>query len=279
MRFLIVGDVVGKPGRKILQAKIDRIRQGFHIDAVIVNGENAAGGMGITPEVCDEILALGVDVITTGNHVWDKKEILGYINQQPRLLRPLNYPEGVPGRGSMLLEFKERKWAVINLSGRVFMSPLDCPFQKVNQEVEYLKQFTNTILVDFHAEASSEKIAMGWFLDGKVSCVFGTHTHVATADERILPQGTAYITDIGMTGSQDSVIGIEVFEIIQRFLTQMPFRYRVAKENLWLNGVIVDTDDVSGKALSIFRISIPFEEETRVQGGIENGRLKGIFEV
>ncbi|MGQ9473829.1 MAG: TIGR00282 family metallophosphoesterase [Candidatus Caldatribacteriaceae bacterium] len=262
MKFLIIGDVIGKPGRKILNVQLEKIRKSFEIDAVVVNGENAAGGLGITPEVCDEILSLGVDVITTGNHIWDKKEILEYIKEQPRLLRPLNYPEGVPGRGSLLLESKNQRWAVINLSGRVFMSPLDCPFRKISQEIEHLKQFTNIILVDFHAEASSEKIAMGWFLDGKVSCVFGTHTHVVTADERILPQGTAYITDIGMTGAQDSVIGIEVNEIIERFLTQMPFRYKVAKQNLKLNGVVVDIHDSTGKALDIFRISIPLEDET-----------------
>ncbi|MEN3185474.1 MAG: TIGR00282 family metallophosphoesterase [Atribacterota bacterium] len=261
MKFLLVGDVVGKPGRRVLRAQLSKVKQMFNVDAIVVNGENAAGGLGITPEVCNEILALGVDVVTTGNHVWDKKEILGYIGEQPRLLRPLNYPEGVPGRGSAIFESKGQKWAVINLSGRVFMSPLDCPFQRACKEVEHLKQFTTIILVDFHAEASSEKVAMGWFLDGKVSCVFGTHTHVVTADERVLPQGTAYITDIGMTGAQDSVIGIETGEIIGRFLTQMPFRYKVAKHNLRLNGVVVDVDDDTGKARDIFRISIPFEDE------------------
>ena len=262
MKFLIVGDVIGKPGRRVLSTQLEKIRQTFDIDAVVVNGENAAGGLGITREVCEEILALGVDVITTGNHVWDKKEILEYIGEQPRLLRPLNYPEGVPGRGSGIFESGNKKWAAINLSGRVFMSPLDCPFQTVRKEVEYLKQFTSIIIVDFHAEASSEKVAMGWFLDGKVSCIFGTHTHVATADERILPQGTAYITDVGMTGAQDSVIGIEINEIIERFLKQMPFRYKVARHNLKLNGVVVEIDEDTGRALDIFRISIPFEGET-----------------
>ena len=257
MRFLIVGDIVGRPGRRILREKLPSLREEFQIDAVIVNGENAAGGLGITPEVCEEILGCGVDVITTGNHIWDKKEVLDYIARQPRLLRPLNYPDSVPGRGSLILEREGKAWAVVNLSGRVFMSPLDCPFQRIEKELVHLRERTRSILVDFHAEASSEKIAMGWFLDGRVSCVFGTHTHVVTADERILPQGTAYITDIGMTGAHDSVIGIEVADIVGRFLTQMPVKYRVAKENVKLNGIVVEVDDETGRAQDIFRISVP----------------------
>ncbi len=257
MRFLIVGDIVGKPGRRILGEKLPSLREEFRTDAVIVNGENAAGGLGITPEVCEEILRCGVDVVTTGNHIWDKKEILDYVARQPRLLRPLNYPDGVPGRGSLVLEREGKTWAIVNLSGRVFMSPLDCPFHSIEKELTHLRERTKIILVDFHAEASSEKIAMGWFLDGRVSCIFGTHTHVVTADERILPQGTAYITDIGMTGAHDSVIGIEVADIVGRFLTQMPIRYRVAKENVKLNGIVVEVDDETGKARDIFRISVP----------------------
>lgn len=260
LRFLIVGDVVGKPGRRVLREKLPLLKEELQIDAVIVNGENAAGGLGITPEVCEEIFSYGVDVVTSGNHIWDKKEILGYIDREPRLLRPLNYPEGVPGRGSLVLEKEGRIWAVVNLSGRVFMPPLDCPFRRIEQELKLLREQTNIILVDFHAEASSEKIAMGWFLDGKVSCVFGTHTHVATADERILPQGTAYITDIGMTGAHDSVIGIEVADIVGRFLTQLPVKYRVAKENVKLNGIVVEVDDTTGKAQEIFRLSVPLAE-------------------
>jgi len=260
LKFLIVGDVVGKPGRRVLREKLSSLREELQIDAVIVNGENAAGGLGITPEVCEEILGYGVDVITTGNHIWDKKEIVAYIEHQPRLLRPLNYPDGVPGRGSLILEKGGKVWAVVNLSGRVFMPPLDCPFRRMEEELKHLHEETRLILVDFHAEASSEKIAMGWFLDGKVSCVFGTHTHVATADERILPQGTAYITDIGMTGAHDSVIGIEVADIVGRFLTQMPVKYRVAKENVKLNGIVVEVDDTTGKAQKIFRLSVPLAE-------------------
>jgi len=256
MRFLIVGDIIGKPGRNILHKKLPEMREALAIDAVIVNGENAAGGMGITPEVCEEILSYGVEVITSGNHIWDKKEISAYIDNQERLLRPLNYPPGVPGRGSIVLETRGVKWAVINLSGRVFMPALDCPFRTVKREVETLRQITNIILVDFHAEASSEKIAMGWFLDGWVSCVFGTHTHVATADERILPKGTGYITDIGMTGSRESVIGIEIEQVLSRFLTALPTKFKVAKNDVVLNGIVVEVDDSTGKTTEISRVSV-----------------------
>ncbi|HOQ67630.1 MAG TPA: TIGR00282 family metallophosphoesterase [Candidatus Atribacteria bacterium] len=256
MRFLMVGDVVGKPGRKILADKLKIIKEELDIEGVVVNGENAAGGLGIMPEVCEEILSYGVDVITTGNHIWDKKEIVDYIDYQPRLIRPLNYPPGVPGRGWAVVEKRGKKWIVANVNGRVFMPSLDCPFQRMEEELESFKKITNIILVDFHAEASSEKVAMGWFLDGRVSCIFGTHTHVATADERILPQGTAYITDIGMTGAHDSVIGVRKEDILNRFLTQMPVRYRVAKENVQLNGIVVEVDEITGRATGISRLSI-----------------------
>ncbi len=255
MRFLIVGDVVGKPGRKMLADKLGTIKEELDIQGVIVNGENAAGGLGIVPEVCEEILGYGVDVITSGNHIWDKKEIVDYIDYQPRLIRPLNYPPGVPGRGWTIVEGKN-KWIVVNMSGRVFMPALDCPFHRIEEELENLKKITNLIFLDFHAEASSEKIAMGWFLDGKISCIFGTHTHVATADERILPQGTAYITDIGMTGACDSVIGVEKEDILTKFLTQMPIKYRVAKDNVQLNGIVVEVDEATGRAVRISRLSI-----------------------
>ena len=255
MRFLIVGDVVGKPGRQILADKLKTIKEELDIEGVVVNGENAAGGLGIVPEVCEEILSYGVDVITSGNHIWDKKEIVDYIDYQPRLIRPLNYPPGVPGRGWTIVEGKN-KWIVVNMSGRVFMPALDCPFHRIEEELENLKKITNLIFLDFHAEASSEKIAMGWFLDGKISCIFGTHTHVATADERILPQGTAYITDIGMTGACDSVIGVEKEDILTKFLTQMPIKYRVAKDNVQLNGIVVEVDEATGRAVRISRLSI-----------------------
>ena len=256
MRFLIVGDVVGKPGRQILADKLKTIKEELDIEGVVVNGENAAGGLGIVPEVCEEILSYGVDVITSGNHIWDKKEIVDYIDYQPRLIRPLNYPPGVPGKGWVMVERKGKKWIAANMSGRVFMPSLDCPFHRIEEELENFKKVTNLILLDFHAEASSEKIAMGWFLDGKVSCVFGTHTHVATADERILPQGTAYITDIGMTGAHDSVIGVKTEDILSRFLTQMPIRYQVAKDNVKLNGIVVEVDEITGRATEISRLSI-----------------------
>jgi len=256
LRFLIVGDIVGKPGRQILADRLGIIKEELNIEGVIVNGENAAGGLGIVPEVCEEILSYGVDVITTGNHVWDKKEIVDYIDYQPRLIRPLNYPPGVPGRGWIAVEGKSKKWIVANMSGRVFMPSLDCPFRRIEEELESFRGITNVVLLDFHAEASSEKIAMGWFLDGKVSCVFGTHTHVATADERILPQGTAYITDIGMTGAHDSVLGVKTEDILSRFLTQMPIRYRVAKDNVKLNGIVVEVDEITGRATEISRLSI-----------------------
>ncbi|HSV31010.1 MAG TPA: TIGR00282 family metallophosphoesterase [Atribacteraceae bacterium] len=255
MRFLVIGDVVGKPGRKLVSHYLAELREELRIDATIVNGENAAGGLGITPEVSEELFACGVDVITTGNHVWDKKEIIEYLPTQRRLLRPLNYPPGVPGEGFVLISDPVAPWAVINASGRVFMGALDCPFQRIEQELTHLRRSTRIILVDFHAEATSEKMAMGWFLDGQVSCLFGTHTHVATADERIFPNGTAYITDIGMTGAHDSVIGVEVEIILNRFLTGMPVKNAVAKDNLRLNGIVVDIDPASGRANDIFRVS------------------------
>jgi len=239
----------------MLADKLETIKEELDIQGVIVNGENAAGGLGIVPEVCEEILGYGVDVITSGNHIWDKKEIVDYIDYQPRVIRPLNYPPGVPGRGWTIVEGKN-KWIVVNMSGRVFMPALDCPFHRIEEELENLKKITNLIFLDFHAEASSEKIAMGWFLDGKISCIFGTHTHVATADERILPQGTAYITDIGMTGACDSVIGVEKEDILTKFLTQMPIKYRVAKDNVQLNGIVVEVDEATGRAVRISRLSI-----------------------
>ena len=256
MRFLIIGDVIGKPGRKLVGEKVKTIKKSHNIDAVIVNGENSAGGLGITPETTEELLGFGIDVVTTGNHVWDKKEILPYIDSQFRLLRPLNYPPGVPGNGSVILKNNQRKWAVLNLSGRVFMSPLDCPFQTLDKELEIIKKETNIILVDFHAEATSEKIAYGWYCHGRCSCVVGTHSYGVTADEKILPGGTAYITDIGMTGAHQSVIGIETKQILSRFLTQIPVRYTVAKDNVILNGVIVEVDDQTGKSVFITRYSL-----------------------
>ncbi len=256
MRLLFIGDVMGKPGRTILQERLPRLRREHKPELVIVNGENAAGGMGITPGVAEELFDLGVDVITLGNHAWDKREIMTYIDGESRLLRPLNYPGHPPGSGvAIVSRGGERRAAVLNLAGRVFATAsYDDPFRRVEEELKALPQDVRIIFVDFHGEATSEKVAMGWFLDGRVSAVVGTHTHVQTSDERILPAGTAYITDAGMTGPADSVIGIEKNLVIEKFLTQLPVRFEVAKGRRQLNGVSLDIDDNTGHALSIVRI-------------------------
>lgn len=253
MRVLLIGDIIGKTGREVLSAWLPGIKQEYRIDFCIVNGENAAGGFGITPPLVEEISASGVDLITGGNHIWEKKEVYQIIEDE-RLLRPLNYPIGVPGRGAGLFTLKEGLLGVINLSGRVFIKELDCPFRTVLPEIERLRQKTPSIIIDIHAEATSEKVAMGWYLDGKVSAVLGTHTHVQTADERILPQGTAYITDVGMTGPMDSVIGIKKEIVLKRFLTQIPARFEVAKGPYQFCGVVVEINAQTGKACHIERI-------------------------
>lgn len=259
MKILFIGDIVGKPGRKALKEGLSRIAEKVKADFVIANVENAAGGFGITQEVGEEIFSLGVDVLTSGNHIWDKKEAVTYITRESRLLRPANYPEGVPGHGSLVVKSQDGdKVAVLNISGRVFMSPMDCPFRVAKGEVEKLKKETNIIIVDFHAEATSEKIAFGKFLDGEVSAVIGTHTHVQTADETILPQGTAYITDAGMTGPLDSVIGIKKEQIIEKFLTQIPVRFETAKGPTILAAVIIDINSKTGRAAGIQRIQLNF---------------------
>lgn len=235
--LVFIGDVVGKPGRDAAARYLKRVDADFKI----INGENLAGGLGITPNVADEMLVSGVDAITTGNHVWKKKEIIPYIMGESRLVRPLNYPEGTPGFGYTLLKRNGKQIYVVNLEGRTFMSPLGCPFRTVQ---EFLSSINGEIpvFVDFHAEATSEKIAMGWFLDGRVAAVVGTHTHVQTADERILPKGTGYITDVGMTGPADSVIGMDKDVILERFLTQLPQKYEVAKGDNEVQGVRVLID-------------------------------------
>jgi len=254
MRILFIGDIFGNPGRKVVAHLLPRIKEEYGIDFVIANGENAAGGMGITPPVARELFSSGIGVITTGNHVWKYKEIVEFIKNEPRLLRPLNYPPDVPGSGSVVLDQGKAKIGVINLMGRTFLSEVDCPFRRGAEEVKRIREEASVIVVDMHGEASSEKVAMGWFLDGTVSAVIGTHTHIQTADERILPQGTAYITDAGMTGSRDSVIGIKTEIAIRKFLTQMPIRFEVGKENLVFCGVVIDVDQSSGKAFSIQRL-------------------------
>lgn len=263
MKLLFIGDVVGRPGRELLRRGLRGLVDYHGADLVIANVENAAAGFGITKDIGDTILELGVDVMTTGNHVWDKKEAIDYIASERRLLRPANYPPGVPGRGSYLAETRDgRAVGVVNVMGRVFMTPIDDPFQVVLREIEALHTKTKVVVVDFHAEATSEKIAMGWHLDGRATLVVGTHTHVQTADERILPHGTAYLTDAGMTGPHDSIIGMETQPSLARFLTAMPSRFEPASGNPRLNGVLVNADEKTGRALAVTRLSYSEHELT-----------------
>jgi metallophosphoesterase (TIGR00282 family) len=262
MKVLLIADVIGKPGRRLLEMYIPSLIQTEELDFIVANAENAAHGFGVTPEVAEELLRIGIDVLTSGNHIWDKREIIDFINKDGRLLRPANYAQHSPGKGFTILKSRSGlKVGVINLQGRIFMGPSEDPFSIGLEIAEKLRMETPIILVDMHCEATSEKQAMGWFLDGKVSCVFGSHTHVPTADHRILPGGTAYVTDIGMTGPYDSVIGIEKEQIIQKFLDQMPTRFRIAKENPILQAILVEIDPQSGHALSIRRITQKGEEE------------------
>jgi len=257
MKILCIGDIVGKPGRQALGLFLRKLQEAHGIDLTIANGENAAGGFGITPDTAEDLLRLGIDVITSGNHIWDKKEVLGFIPKESRLLRPLNYPPGAPGYGSIVVTARNgTKVAVLNASGRVFMNTFDCPFRTTLAEIETLAAETRVRVVDFHAEATSEKIAFGRFLDGRVSAVVGTHTHVQTADERILAGGTAYITDLGMTGPSESVIGVEPEIVIRKFLSGMPERFETAKHHAQLQGVVIEVDPASGQALGIERISL-----------------------
>jgi len=251
--FLFIGDIIGRPGRQALKKKLPVLVEKYAPAFVAANAENAAGGAGITEEIGRELLAL-VDVLTSGNHVWDKKEGISYLDREPRLLRPANYPPRNPGKGAYVLEGKEGwKAAILNLQGRVFMEPLDCPFRAADEEVEKLRAVTPLIIVDFHAEATSEKQALGWYLDGRVSAVIGTHTHVPTADERILPGGTAYITDVGMVGGRDSVIGIQREQALARFLTARPQRFEPEKSGIFFSAVYIEVDPQTGRALSIRR--------------------------
>jgi metallophosphoesterase (TIGR00282 family) len=257
MRILFVSDIVGSAGRGALRLLGD-LRKELGFDFCIANGENAAAGFGLTRKTADEIFECGVDVITTGNHLWDRKEAFGLVSEEPRVLRPANYPPAVPGKGFAVFtsEYGE-KIAVLNLLGRVFIKEVDCPFRCATAVLEKLADETRVIIVDLHAEATSEKVAMGWFLDGKVSAVIGTHTHVQTADERILPNGTGYITDAGMTGAFDSVIGIEKEAALKRFLTQVAVRLTPAEHDVRLNGVVVDVDPSTGLCTHIERLSVP----------------------
>ncbi|MBI3353707.1 MAG: TIGR00282 family metallophosphoesterase [Nitrospirae bacterium] len=256
MRVLFIGDIVGEAGRRFLLEQLAGLSDEYRADLIIANCENAAGGFGITPKIAEEMLEKGIHVLTSGNHIWDKKEIMDYLSREPRLLRPANYPDGVPGFGWVVIGSGVDKVGILNLSGRVFMNTLECPFRTAKKLISEIKKETKTIILDFHAEATSEKIAMGWHLDGEVAAVIGTHTHVQTADEEILPAGTAYITDVGMTGPSNSVIGIKKESAIEKFLTQMPKRFDMAKGPAVLSAVFLDIDTSTGRAKAIERISI-----------------------
>src|SRR5262245_48692782 len=261
MRILFIGDIVGRPGRELVKQGLLALVDAHHVDLVVANAENAAAGFGITREIGEQLLNYGVDVMTSGNHIWDKKEAIDYIGIEPRLLRPANFPAGVPGNGSYVARARDgRTVGVVNVMGRVFMQNLDDPFAVVLREIEAIKQRARVVFVDFHAEATSEKMAMGWHLDGRVAAVVGTHTHVQTADERVLPKGTAYLTDVGMTGPHDSIIGVDVDAALGRFLNQMPARFETATGNPRLNAVVVDADERTGLAIDIERLSYSLEE-------------------
>jgi len=252
MRVLAIGDIVGRPGRRILASRLPALRKELDVDFIVANAENAAGGVGITADIGQELLALGIDLLTMGNHAWGKREAYEFLDNEPRIIRPANYPDGAPGRGWTVVRSRSGvPVGVGNLGGRVFfLSGLDCPFRTALTMVEEMGKTAKVILVDFHAEATSEKVAMGHHLDGRVSAVFGTHTHVQTADARVLPGGTAYITDLGMTGPVDSVIGIKKDIVIERFLTQLPSRFEVATGPAMLCGALFDIDESCGRALS-----------------------------
>jgi 2',3'-cyclic-nucleotide 2'-phosphodiesterase len=257
MNILFIGDIFGRPGRDIVKNLVPKLREKYVIDFCIANAENAAAGKGLTPDLVKELFAAQINVLTGGNHIWHKKELIPIMDAEPRLIRPLNLPQGAPGYGSGIFTIQEKyNIAVIQLVGRVFLNCVDCPFQIIKRELARLKQLTNLIIVDMHAEATSEKIAMGWYLDGEVSAVFGTHTHVQTADEQILPRGTAYITDVGMTGPHDSVIGVKKEIILKMFLSQLPVTHEVATDNIKLHAIVVSLDEYTGKATNIIRLSI-----------------------
>lgn len=258
MKILFIGDIMGEPGRRVIARVLPKVVAQHGVDVVIGNGENAAAGFGITAELARELFDLGLAAITLGNHAWDKKEIVEFIQREPRLLRPANYPEGAPGRGSLVVETAGgEKVGLVQLMGRVFMPALDCPFRAARREVGRLREQTLAVIVDMHAEATSEKMAMGYFLDGEVSAVVGTHTHVQTADEQILPKGTAYLTDIGMTGPVQGVIGMKKELVIEKFLTGMPRRFEVAPGPALFCAVLVEVDARLGKAVGIQRFRIP----------------------
>jgi len=256
MLILMIGDIIGQPGRQAVSKLLRDLRQQYELDMIIANAENSAGGFGLTSTIARELMDTGIDVLTSGNHIWAQKEIIPYLDSELPILRPLNYPPGVPGRGYIIT----RQIMVVNLMGRTFMTALDCPFRAMDKLLAELEHKPPVIIVDFHAEATSEKVAMGRYLDGRVSAVLGTHTHVGTIDAQILPQGTAYVSDIGMTGPMDSIIGDEIESVLQRFLTGMPHRLSVGKGKPVLNAIMVEVAEDSGRAINIERICLTMEK-------------------
>jgi len=263
VKVLFIGDIVGGTGRKMVQDFLPKIKSKYEIDVTLINVENMAGGFGITPTTVEEMYQAGANLLSGGNHSFDKKEGIAVLEDDPYIVRPANFPEGTPGRGWASYSLSaDKKIALINIMGRTFMDPLDCPFTKVTELLKEVKKITPNVIVDFHAEATSEKVAMGWHLDGKVSAVVGTHTHIQTADERVLEQGTAYISDLGMTGPYDSVIGMKKEPIIEKFITKRGRKFETASQDPWLCGVVIDIDETSGKARSIERLRIERKDES-----------------
>lgn len=263
MKLLFIGDIVGQPGRRAVKELLPGLKKKHLIDLVIANAENSAGGSGITPKTADELFSAGVDVLTSGDHLWDQKEVIELLQNEPRFVRPLNYPPGTPGQGSAIFRGTNcPPVAILNLQGRTFMPPLENPFLCARAEVERLRKEVTVVFIDFHAEATSEKVALARMLDGRVCAVVGTHTHVQTADEQVFPGGTAFLCDAGFTGPHESVIGREIEPIIKRFVTSMPQKFEVAKERVLLQGAIIDVDEITGRARSICRVSEAFNPTT-----------------
>jgi metallophosphoesterase (TIGR00282 family) len=257
LRVLFIGDIVGRPGRRAVRELLPSLQEKYAPELVIANGENAAGGNGITRRTADELFDAGIDVLTMGNHIWDQKEIYSFIEDDKKIIRPANYPPDSPGRGYLITHTTNNlKVGIINLSGRIFMQPLTCPFQMLDDILLAIRKETKSIIIDFHAEATSEKMAMGWYVDGRASALVGTHTHIQTADDRILPQGTGYITDVGMTGPRDSVLGVKIEPVISKFLTMRPVRFSVASGPIQINAVILQIDSETGNTAFIQRIQI-----------------------
>ncbi|MBI5145011.1 MAG: TIGR00282 family metallophosphoesterase [Candidatus Omnitrophica bacterium] len=266
MKVLFIGDIVGRPGREAIKKLLPELKKEYSLDFVVANAENAAGGSGITPKVAEELFSDGLDVLTSGDHIWKKREAIELVVNEERILRPINFPPAAPGKGAGIFKTKDgKKIGVINVQGRVFLEALDCPFKSAHLAQKELEKETKIIIVDIHAEATSEKVALGWYLDGLVSAVLGTHTHIQTADEKILPGGSAYITDVGMTGPYASVIGRKVENVLERFITAVPQRFEVAEGDVQLHGVVLDIDEQTGKAHTIVRIQRRLMTNDKIQ--------------